>query len=293
MAVIDPVSAVFGGLNAGLGIFGAFASAAAQEQEQLNENARQAANMKFALWQAGLNKRVADANSQHKYWADTVNYNQQLAYTHSLRNFELMRSIKQAEVVTQNRTATTAAFMRDSSAVGQQYQEASMQDAVAMLQYRWRALQARSSVQAIGQEGRSVDRIVNDYARQVGDYETLMSINQGIRSRQYTREQAGQLAQYLDRWNSQQFYEEQQYIDPVAPFTPLPALLTPGGPSFTGSGPSGAALGLNIGTAVLGGVQSAFSMQNSINAMKTPVSAVGPGTSTTKLAYSGINLMGN
>ena len=284
------IPVLFGAANAGLGILGASASAKAQKQDYLNQTAFQDANSKFAQWQAGFNAKLTDANAQYKYWAETVNYNQQLAYTNSLRNFELIKSIRQAEVVGQTRTAAGAAFVQDSDAISQAYQEASMQEAVAMQQYRWRALQARASVQAMGQEGRSVDRIVNDYARQQGDYETLQQINQGIRTRQYSREQAGQVTQYLNRWNSQQFYEEQPYIDPIAPFAPLPTLLTPPPPSMTGAAPSGAASALNIGTAVLGGVQSGLSMAGQLKGLKTPQGSTGPGT--TRLAFSGVNLMG-
>lgn len=278
MVVIDPFSLAFGVANAGLGILGAGASSAAQRQDYENQKAFQDANGRFAQWQAGFNARITDANAQQKYWAETVNYNQQLAYTNSLRNFELVKSIRQAEVVGQTRAAAGAAYIQDSDAMSQAFQEASMQEAVAMQQYRWRALQARASVQAMGQEGRSVDRIVNDYARQVGDYETLQSINRGLRTRQYTREQAGQVAQYLNRWNSQQFYEEQPYIDPIPPFAPLPTLLTPPPPSMTGAGPSGAATALNIGTAVLGGVQSYTSMASAVKGLKRPSSPSGPGT---------------
>ena len=278
MVVIDPFSLAFGAANAGLGILGASASNAAQRQEYVNQQAFQKANNKFARWQAGFNARITDANAQHKYWAETVNHNQQLAYTNSLRNFELIKSIRQAEVVGQTRAAAGASYVQDSSALSQAYQEASMQEAVAMQQYRWRALQARASVQAMGREGRSVDRIVNDYARQVGDFETLQEINRNLRRRQYTREQAGQVAQYLNRWNSQQFYEEQPYIDPIPPFAPLPTLLTPPPPSITGAAPSGAAMGLNIGTAVLGGVQSYTSMASAVRGLKTPSSLQGPGT---------------
>jgi hypothetical protein len=275
---MDPFSIAFGVANAALGIAGAGASAAAQRQDYANQTAFQDANSRFALWQAGFNARVTDANAQYKYWAETVNHNQQLAYTNSLRNLELVKSIRQAEVVGQTRAAAGAAFIQDTDAMSQAYQEASMQEAVAMQQYRWRALQARASVQALNQEGRSVDRIVNDYARQLGDYETLQQINQGLRSRQYTREQAAQVSQYLNRWNSQQFYEEQPYIDPIAPFAPLPTLLQPPGPSMRGSGPSGAATALNIGTALLGGAQSAISMAGAVKALKNPSSPSGPGT---------------
>lgn len=276
--MIDPISLAFGAANMGMGIMGGMASQAAQQQEYVNQRAFQDANNKFAMWQAGFNARVNDANNQYKYWAETVNYNQGLAYTNALRNVELLKAGRQADVVGQTRAAAGSSYLLDSEALSQQFAEASMQEAVAMQQYRWRALQGRASVQALNQEGKSVDRLVNDYARQVGDYETLQAINQGIRGRQYTREQAGRVAQYLSQWNSQQFYEEQGYIDPIPPFAPLPTLIQPGGPSMTGSGPSAAAGALNIGTAVLGGVNSAFSMQSTLNSLKVPSSSSGSGT---------------
>ena len=49
----------------------------------------------------------------------------------------------------------------------------------------------------------------NDYARQVGDMATMQQLNQQFRDRQFTRESAGQIATYLNRYNSQQLYEEQ------------------------------------------------------------------------------------
>ncbi len=275
MVAFEPISAI---ASAGLGIIQSFAGYQAQKQDYINQRAFQNANGRFAQWQAGFNARITDANAQYKYWADTVNYNQQKAYTNSLRNFELIKSVRQAEVVGQTRAAAGAAFVQDSDAVSQAYQEASMQEAVAMQQYSWRALQARASVQAMNQEGKSIDRIVNDYARQEGDYATLMEINQKLRTRQYNREQAGQVAQYLNRWNSQQFYEEQPYIDPIPPFAPLPTLLTPPPPSTTGSGPSAGAAALNIGTSILGGIQTGMSMGAQLNALKTPSSSTGPGT---------------
>ena len=81
----------------------------------------------------------------------------------------------------------------------------------------------------------------------------------GTRSRQYTREQAGQIAEYLSRYNSQSFYEMQPYMEPVAPFAPLPALLEAPAPTMTGSGPGGGAAALRIGGALLGGVKTGFS----------------------------------
>lgn len=290
--VLPLVPILLGAAQAGLGAAQAGLGYQAQQQDYANQTAFQDANNQFAQWQAGFNARVQDTNAQYKYWAETVNYNQQLAYTNSLRNLELMRSIRQAEVVGDTRAAAGASFVRDSEATTQAYQEASMQEAVALQQYQWRALQGRASVQAMAQEGRSVDRLVNDFARQAGDYQTLQEINQRTRSRQYTREQAGQVAQYLSRWNSQQFYEEQPYIDPAAPFAPLPTLITPPPPTMRGGAPSSAAAALNIGSAVLGGISTGMSFAGQLKALKSPTGLTGPGTGNTKLAFSGVNLLG-
>ena len=270
MVVIDPISLAFGAASAGMGILQGAASNQAAQQDYVNQMAYQEANNQFARWQAGFNARANNLNSQYSYWAETVNHGQQMAYAASQRNVELMRSVKQAEVVAQTRANAGAAYVLDSSAISQAYEEASMQEAVSLQQYQWRALQARSSVQAMAMEGNSVDRLVNDYARQLGDYETLQSINKGIRTRQYTREQAAQVAQYLSRWNSQQFYEETQVVDPIPPFAPLPALVQPSGPSFTGSGPSKAAAGLNIASGVFGGINAGVGMAGTLKALKGP-----------------------
>lgn len=269
---------LFGAAQAGLGIIQGIAGAKAAKQDYLNQVAFQKANNEFAAWQAGFNVKVTDANNQYKYWADTVNHNQQLAYTNALRNVELLKAVRQAETVRDTRAAAGSSFVQDSEAISQAFSEASMQEAVALQQYQWRTLQGQSSVQAMAMEGRSVDRIVNDYARQMGDQKTLQTINQGIRSRQYTREQAGQIAQYLGRWNSQQFYEEQPYLDPIAPFAPLPTLIQPAGPSMTGGKPSSAAAAINIGTGILGGISAGISMNNQLNALRTPSSPSGSGT---------------
>lgn len=252
----------------GLGVFQSIAGYKAQKQDYLNKKAFQSANNEFAAWQAGFNSKVRDANQQHNYWKETVNHNSQLSYVNALRNVELTKSIRQAEVVAETRAAAGASFISDSEAISQQFEEVSMQDAVATKQYRWRALQARASVQAMGAEGNSVDRIVNDYSRQQGDYEALQQINEGLRTRQYNRTQAAQVAQYISRWNSQQFYEEQPYIDPIAPFAPLPTLITPSGPTMTGGGPSMGAAILNAGSAVLGGVSTYYDVKNKADTLQ-------------------------
>lgn len=255
---MDPLTGalLLGGADAILGAFGAGAQSAAARQDYENQRALQDANSRFARWQAGFSARVADANAQYNYWQETVNYNQNLAYARSLRNYETLKAIAQADVVGQTRAAAGAAFVSNSQAISQAAAEASMQDAVAQRQYQMAALKARGRAMASGQEGASVDRLINDYARQVGDFETIQAINQGFRERQYTREQAGQIADYLSRYNSQAFYSEQPYMEPIAPFAPLPALLEAPPPSMTGSGPSGGAAALRIGSALLSGVQT-------------------------------------
>jgi hypothetical protein len=277
-----------GGANAGLSIFGAGQQRAAEEaaykqQQQNYKDAKrfQRANDRFAAWQSRFNAKLSNTNSKYQYWAATVNYNQQKSYTNALRNVETIKAIKQAEIVERTRAAAMSSYVSDSQAISQQYEEMAMQDAVALQQYTWRALQARASVQTLEQEGNSVDRLVNDYSRQLGDYASLQQINQKLRERQYTRAQAAQVAQYLDRWNSQQFYEEQPYMDPLPPFAPLPTLVMPPPPSMTGAAPtrpSGGAYGLNIATGILGGIQSGIGVYQGIKGLSTPSSGTGPGT---------------
>lgn len=276
--MVFPFALAFGAAQAGLGIFQGIAGNQAAQQDYLNQTAFQSANNQFAQWQAGFNARANNTNAQYQYWAETVNHNQQLAYTKSLRNLELLKSIKQAEVVMKTRAAAGASYLQDSEALSQAYAETSMQEAVAAQQYKWRALQGRASVQAMATEGNSIDRLVNDYARQLGDYQALQSVNKAIRARQFTREQAGQVAQYLSRWNSQEFYSETQVTDPLPPFAPLPAMIQPSGPTMTGGRPSSGAAMLNIGTSILGGVSAGISMQNTLSGLKAPTSSVGPGT---------------
>lgn len=259
MVVITPALAI-GGAQALMGALGGFSSYQAQKQDYINQRAFQSANSQFASWQANFNRRVTDANAQYNYWQETVNYNQNLAYSRSLQNYELLKEINQAEVVGKTRAAAGANFVSSSDAISQQMSEAAMQDAVAYQQYQVAALKARGTMLASDQEGNSIDRLVNDYARQVGDYQAIQDINEGLRTRQYNRQQAGQVAQYLSQYNSQSFYEAQPYMEPIAPFAPLPALLAAPAPTMTGSGPSGAAAALNIGTGILGGVQAGMNL---------------------------------
>ena len=276
MVAITTAGLILGGAQAGLGVLQGIAGYNAKAQEYKNQKAFQEANSKFASWQAGFNARISDANKQHDYWKDTVNYNREFAWTNSLRNVELNRSIAQAETVAETRAAAGASYVRDSEAISQQYAEASMQEAVAAKQYKWRSLQARASAQVLNQEGASVDRIINDYSRQEGDYLTLMDINTKLRGRQYTRTQAGQIASYISNWNSQSFYEEQPYMDPLAPFAPLPTLITPAPPTYTGGKPSMAAAMLNVGAGILGGATTAIGISK-LGGMTPGGKVVNPG----------------
>lgn len=258
-------SLILGGMNAGLGMLrGAYEGAAAQ-QDYLNQRAQQDANTAFAQWQAGFTKRITDANQQQQYWQSTLAYNQQLSYINSLRNFELSKAIAQAEVVGQTRAAAGADFALQSQALSQQLTEASMADAVAYQQYQVAALKARAAVAASGQEGASIDRLINDYARQQGDYEAIQQINEGLRNRQYNRSQTAQVTQYLSQYNSQQFYEQQPYLEPMRPFQPLPTLLSPPPPQFTGAPPSAGATALNMASGLMGGVQTGLSTYGTLS----------------------------
>jgi len=269
MDPITGISLAMGAAQGGLGILGAGAENAAARQDHVNQLAFQNANTRFAQWQAGFNRRIADANAQYNYWQETVNYNQNLAYSRSLRNYELLKEINQAEVVAQTRAAAGSSFISSSEAISQAAAEQGVRNAVAFQQYQVAALKARSRVMATEREGASVDRLINDYARQVGDYMTIQEINDGFRKRQYTREQAGAVAQYLNQYNSQTFYEAQPYMEPIAPFMPLPSLLEAPAPTMTGAGPSGAAAGLRIAGGLLGGVQAGLSTYSTLKSFSS------------------------
>jgi hypothetical protein len=263
----DPLTGALinGGISAVLGVTQGIASGAAAEQKYVNDLAFQDANTEFAAWNADFTKTYTDALSQQQYWQQTVNYNQNLAYTKSLQNYELVKAYNQTEFVGQTRQAAAGNFVRSSKALSQAMAERSMQDAVALQQYNVAALKGRASVRASGQEGASIDRLINDYARQAGDMATIMQINQGLRNRQYNREQAGAVANYLSQYNSQDFYQMQPYMEPIAPFAPLPALLAPAAPTMTGSGPSGAGAALKIGENLVGAAATGVSTYSSLS----------------------------
>lgn len=263
--IIDPISAGVGILSGGLGIAQSLFGNAAAEQQHMNEVAFSNATAQFNKWQAGLNYKTQNLNNQYSYWRDTVNHNQQLAYTNQLRNYEFSKELAQAQRVIEARTGAGTQFIISSEAIQQQMQERGMQEAVAMQQYQYRGLQASAAYQASAQEGATMDRYVANFARQVGDFNTLQSINQQFQARQYKRDQLSAMTAYLNQYNSQQFYERSPYMDPVAPFPPLPSMMMPPPPSMTGSGPSSGAAALGVGTAVLGGVNAYMTTNAMIN----------------------------
>lgn len=252
---MDPVTMGLGiGLaRTGLNIFGAIAGNRAEQQEHLNQKGLQQANSVYAGWKSTVDLAMAGANQEQAYWQQTVQYNQDLAYARSQRNVDLVRAINQADTVRQTREGAGAQFILSSEAAQQRLAEQAMADAVALQQYTVAALKNRASIRANPQAGASIDRLMNDFVRQEGDYKTITGINEGLRNRQYRREQAGVVAQYLSAYNSQAFYEAQPYLEPMAPFVPLPALLEPPPPTMTGAGPSRAAGALRIGTSLLEG----------------------------------------
>jgi hypothetical protein len=243
-----------------LGAAGSAIGGSAARQQYAAQRAFQTANTRFAEWQAGFSQRFANASAQHQYWQETVNWNQQVAYTKSLRNYEMLKAVEQARVVAETRSNAAGAFIGDSAAISEAASEASMAEAVAFHQFQLASLQARGRALANEQEGRSAERLISDYARQVGDYRAITEINQRLRGRQYSRQQAAAVAEYLNRYNSQAFYEGQPYLEPVAPFAPLPALREAPPPTMTGAGPGGAAAGLQLGSSIMGGVQTGLSV---------------------------------
>jgi hypothetical protein len=298
--IIDPVSAVLGGGQAVMGIFQGIAGNKAAKQDFLNQQAFSNANATYARWQAGMSAKVSDTNNQFQYWQQTVNANQEKAYVNSLRNFELGKSIMQAEVVGQARASAGANYSQQAQALNQQISEKAMEDAVALQQYRMQSLKARASVQAMGQEGRGVDRLMADYSRQEGDYTTLRNISQGLYNRQIGRSQVAAVTNYLQAYNSQQFYTEQTFMDPIAPFAPLPTMIQPPPPSMAGGAPSSASAGLGIATGLLSGVNTYYNASSQFSKYRGTGGGYSAGTgygsapmtNNTKLAYSGINLLG-
>tara|TARA_R110000765_G_scaffold11689_3_gene36864 strand:- start:7946 stop:8752 length:807 start_codon:yes stop_codon:yes gene_type:complete len=268
MIVISPLvlAAGSGALSFGQSMLGN----QAKRQEHVNQQAQREASSEFASWSSSQQAQQTDLNNQYSYWQQQVNYGQEVVYANQLRNFELARSIDQAELVAQARAGAGANFMQASEATSEAFSQQSMSDAVSLMQYKQQALRAQATTAAGLNAGASSDRYLNDYARQSGDMASLQMMNQKFRDRQYTRDQAGNISQYLNQYNSQQLYAMQDIQDPIAPFAPLPTLVNPAGPSFVGAAPSAstAFLGSALG-AVGAGINTATALKKYTNSGKS------------------------
>ena len=256
---MDPLTLAIGSgvLNFGMGMLGN----QAKRQDHVNQQAQRKANSEFASWSASQQAAQTDLNNQYSYWQQKVNHGQEVVYANQLRNFELARSIDQAELVAQARAGAGANFMQASEATSEAFSQQSMADAVSLMQYKQQALRSQATTAAGLNAGASSDRYLNDYARQSGDMASLQMMNQQFRDRQYTRDQAGNIANYLNQYNSQQLYAMQDIQDPIMPFAPLPTLVNPAGPSFVGAAPSASTAFLG---SALGAVGAGINTYNSV-----------------------------
>lgn len=274
-----------------MGLFGSSAQAAQERQNYKDALKYQKVSDKYARWSSGINAAIANSQSRYRYWAELVNYNQNLSYVNQLRNYELTKAYEQATIVRRTRASAMSDFALQAQALSEGIREQAAQDAVSAYQYAHQALKAQSQMVATGMEGASVDRLVNDYDRQLGDFRALQQINQNFKERQYNREQAGLVANYLSRYNSQQFYKPAPYQDPVRPFAPLPTLVMPPPPSTTGAGPSQMAASLSMGNAVLGGINTGLSVWQGLQQFTSSGKpGGGSGLLGFDLASQGVNL---
>lgn len=239
-------------VTGGLSLFQGMLGYNARRQDYLNQVAYKKASDKFASWQAGMQAKQSNLNNQYQYWAQTVNHGQELAYVNQMRNWELSKSIISAEEVARARSSSMAEYATNSQAIAEGLAQQAAADAISMMQYKQQAMKMMASAQGL-QEGASSERIINDYARQLGDMQAMQAINEGFRNNQYSREQAGLIANYLNQYNSQQLYQQQEFQDPIPPFAPLPTLVGPAGPSMVGAAPSATSAFIGAG---LGAIQT-------------------------------------
>ena len=250
---IDPISLGVGALSTGLSWMQSRNKDRARQQAYVNQTAFQDATTEFNSWQAGFNARTQDLNNQYSYWGETLNYNQQNIYSKQLTNYQFARELQQAENVLENRKSAGTEYVITQEALQASLRERGMQEAMALQQYQYRALQASSAFRASAQEGQSMDRYVRNFARQVGDANAISQINAGLRNKQYKREQLSAITKYMSQYNSQNFYVKSPIQEAVMPFAPLPTMITAPGPTMRGAAPTSNGF-LNAGTAVLGGV---------------------------------------
>ena len=287
---------LLGAGQAGMGIMQSIMGGNAQQQEYKNQQKMQKASAQYASWASNRQVEIQDLNNQYQFWQQKVKHGQDLVYTNQLRNYELSKAYQQAENVTLTRASSQANYAQSSQALSEQFAQQAAADSISMQQYMVQGLRARAQIAAGDQEGNSVDRRMNDYFRQVGDQQTIQTINAGFRAGQYNRQQAGTIAQYLNQYNSQQFYQMQEFQDPIPPYAPLPTLVMPAGPTMTGAPPSQGAMGLNIGSAVLSGIGTYMGASANLAKYKSSGGGGGGGGATpqsaaTSAAFAGINLL--
>ena len=115
MVVITPL--MMAGGQFGLSMLQGFLGNQAKQQEYVNQRAQQRASEEFARWTASNQARTADLNSSYSFYQEQVNYGQDLAYASQMRQYELAKSINQAEVVARTRTSAMADYSQQSSAI--------------------------------------------------------------------------------------------------------------------------------------------------------------------------------
>ena len=227
------------GLSMGAGFLQGQLQHAAQKQKYINDVAYKEAMDEYSSWAAGMQAAQTNINQDYSYWVEKLNHGQQVSHAYNLRAVELSKSIAQADLVAETRTAAGANYINKASAIQARHEQEAMSEAMAMFHTKVQGLRNRASIGALGVG--MVDAMQMDVQRQVGNKATISQINQKFRDGQYTRDQAGAIAGYLKEFNSQQFYEAQEIMDPLPPFPPIPALVGAVPPSMVGSAPSSSA----------------------------------------------------
>ena len=234
---MEPISMAVMGAQMAVGMAGNQAANNARQQTYANNVAFQDAQQTFNTWQAGFNADMRNLNNEYKYWGETLAYNENLSYAHQLDNYELAKELAQAQKVLEARVAAGVNYVAMSEAIQAAYRERGVSEAVAEQQFMYRGLQASAAYQASASEGNSTDRYVRNASRQMGDYRSLKKLKEGFAENQYSRQQLGMITDYLNRYNSLQFYKKAPIKKPTMPFAPLPSMITPPQPYMQGSPP--------------------------------------------------------
>ena len=90
---MEPISMAIMGASFGMGLIKNQASHSARQSQYRTQVAFQDAQTEFNNWQAGMNAKISNLNSQQKFWSDTLQYNAQKAYAGQLENYEFSREI--------------------------------------------------------------------------------------------------------------------------------------------------------------------------------------------------------